>query len=410
VLGQFDWSVDLGRNGPYLMRFEGESELDQKEIQESVPLARYRTMRHVSLCVLLACAMVSGCASITGSDSQGMRVTTLEKSGDEIGGARCRLVNDKGAWMVETPGEVQVRRSNNAISVTCEKEPLPAGHASVPSITRGAMYGNLLFGGVIGIAIDHSSGAGYEYSTHVSVVMGGFTTVTAVPPATNSSTGKAHDRPGDLPEPSGFADFRDVSAVPSPKARAGYQDFLSKPFPRAFAIGEDGGWYASWNRSDSATRAVNICAERAKKNCRLYAYDDVVVWRPGEIAVVAKQGRDAPAPANTSAAVPAAHLFVAPAKTGFAKIEDPLAMPLVDRQGREKYVERYLILKAPKAFAIGPGGEWSYLANDPRSMKTVLERCNGYRKGGCWLYAVDENVVWSDDPAQRTTMERLQPR
>jgi hypothetical protein len=377
-------------------------------------------MRHVAFLVLFTGAAVSGCASITGSDVQGIRVTTLEKSGEEIAGVRCKLANDKGAWAVDTPGEVQVRRSNNAITVSCEKAPLPAGHASVPSITRDAMYGNILFGGLIGAAIDHSSGAAYEYSTHVSVVMGGFNTVTAAPPMTNVRNRMKHDKPGDLPEPSGFADFRDVSAVPSPRARAAYQEWLGKPFPRAFAISEDGRWYASWSRPETAPRALKLCEERTGKSCRLYAYDDVVVWRPGEITVaataapVAAERARKPAPSErkleASPAIPAEHLFVAPSKSGFARIDDPLAMPLVDAQARARYVERYLTLKAPKAFAIGPGGEWSYLANDPRSMKTVLERCNGYRKGGCSLYAVDDTVVWSDDPAQRMTLERLQPR
>lgn len=377
-------------------------------------------MRHVALLVLLTSAAVSGCASITGSDVQSMRVTTLDKAGEEVSGAACKLTNDKGAWTLKSPGEIQVRRSNNAITVNCEKSPLPAGHASVPSITRDAMFGNILFGGLIGVAIDHSSGAAYEYSTHVSVVMGAFTTVTAAPPMTNVRSRMKHDKPGDLPEPSGFADFRDVSAVPSPRARAAYQEWLGKPFPRAFAISEDGRWYASWARAETAPRALKLCEERTRKTCRLYAYDDVVVWRPGEITVVAtpapvpRTAEGAPTPAasvrKTSAgvAMPAEHLFLAPSKSGFAKIDDALAIPLVDAQARARFVERYLTLKAPKAFAIGPSGEWSFLANDPRSMKTVLERCNGYRKGGCSLYAVDENVVWSDDPAQRTTIERLQ--
>lgn len=376
-------------------------------------------MRHVAFAALLACALVSGCASITGSDVQSMRVTTLDKAGEEVSGAACKLTNDKGAWALSSPGEVQVRRSNNAISVTCEKAPLPVGHASVPSITRDAMFGNLLFGGLVGMAIDHSSGAAYEYSTHVSVVMGGFTTVSAAPPVGNVRNRLKHDKQGDLPEASGFADFRDVSAVPSPKARAGYQEWLEKPLPRAFAISENGGFFSSWNRADTAPRAVKLCEERAKSACRLYAYDDVVVWRPGEIKVAAAPadaGGGARKPVQgavtpvASPAVPAEHLFVAPAKSTFAKIDDPLAIPLIDAQARARYVERYLTLKSPKAWAIGPRGEWSYLANDPRSMKTALERCNGARNGGCWLYAVDENVVWNEDPAQRTTIERLRAR
>ena len=47
-----------------------------------------------------------------------MRVTATEASGTEVPGASCRLTNDKGAWNVLTPGEVTVRRSNNAVTVS----------------------------------------------------------------------------------------------------------------------------------------------------------------------------------------------------------------------------------------------------------------------------------------------------
>jgi hypothetical protein len=374
-------------------------------------------------CVLL----VSGCASMSGGETQAMRVTATEASGEEVPGASCRLTNDKGAWNVRTPGEVQVRRSNNAITVSCDKKPLATGHASVPSMTRDAMYGNLLFGGLIGIAIDHSSGAGYEYSPHVNVVMGTFTTVVASPPDAGGKRVQ-HDGRGNLPEASGFADYREVTAVPSPRARSAYQAFLGRKFPRAFVLNEHGTWQITSGGSDAVPRALRLCAERHQV-CRLYAYDDVVVWRAEDSVAIASAApapkpaaaqkpapRRAPAPAESTVIttsankIPADHIFVAPTDTGFAKLSDPYALPFVDAGARERYQQRYLILRAPKAFAIGARGQWQYLANDPRSMKTILERCEASNKGTCWLYAVDDRVVWSEDSEKRISIDKLQLR
>jgi hypothetical protein len=380
-------------------------------------------MRSLPLLVIACTLFASGCASMSAGETQALHVTATQASGDDVPGAKCRLSNDKGAWNVETPGEVHVRRSNNALSVSCEKKLLPAGNATVPSITRDAMYGNLLFGGLIGLAIDHSSGAGYEYSPHVNVVMGSFTTVVAGPPAANDKPGK-HDTMGNLPEASGFADFRDVTAVPTPRARSAYQEFLGRRFPRAFVLSENGGWRVASGRGDAVARALSLCAERHLR-CRLYAYDDVVVWRAEDSAAIAAAPQAAgahktelppavPPESTTKSAgadsAPKEHLFVTPADTGFAKLSDSLALPFVDAAARERYQQRYLTLKAPKAFAIGARGQWQYLANDPRTMKTILERCNASNKGSCWLYAVDDQVVWSDDPDKRVSIDKLKPR
>ena len=290
------------------------------------------------------------------------------------------------------------------------------------------MYGNLLFGGLIGIAIDHSSGAGYEYSPHASIVMGSFSTIVSAPPSPPSGKNRiAHEQQRDLPEPSGFADYRDVTAVPITKARSAYQDFLTKRYPRAFALGNAGGNWASGS-ANAVARAMSACVKRFGE-CRLYAYDDVVVWRAEDSIAIASAPvtaqaatvqraapRRAPAPAEstviTSSAnrIPAEHIFEVPAASGFAKLADPYALPFVDVTARERFQQRYLILRSPKAFAIGARGQWQYLANDPRSMKTILERCEASNKGTCWLYAVDDRVVWSEDPEKRISIDKLKLR
>lgn len=88
---------------------------------------------------------------------------------------------------------------------------------------------------------------------------------------------------------SGFASIDDVDAIPylNDRGRKGYQDWLRRPTPRAFAIADDGHWYATWGRpadpdlpADAGERALQQCARNAGRNCKLYAVNGAVVWRP----------------------------------------------------------------------------------------------------------------------------------
>ena len=53
------------------------------------------------------------------------------------------------------------------------------------SVTKGAMFGNIILGGGIGAIVDHNSGAAYEYPAFFQVIMGGFS---KVDPSKNQAT------------------------------------------------------------------------------------------------------------------------------------------------------------------------------------------------------------------------------
>ena len=89
-----------------------------------------------------------------------------------MAGANCKLMNDKGAWFIDTPGSTTIRRSYEDLGVRCEKESHEPGTALVKSATKGMAYGNLLFGGVIGAGVDIGTGAAFDYPPLVTVVMG----------------------------------------------------------------------------------------------------------------------------------------------------------------------------------------------------------------------------------------------
>lgn len=125
----------------------------------------------ILLVVLTAAALLSGCASVTGSTTQSVSVQTREMEIGELRGAVCELANSKGRWFVTTPGSVMIHRSNDDMQVYCSKAGYETGRTSVVSATKAEMFGNILVGGVIGAVIDHNSGSGYEYPGFIQVLM-----------------------------------------------------------------------------------------------------------------------------------------------------------------------------------------------------------------------------------------------
>ena len=100
------------------------------------------------------------------------------------------------------------------------------------------------------------------------------------------------------------------------------------------------------------------------------------------------------------------HRYAIPPASGFARFDDVAAVPLSEKR-RERY-GHYLGLSSPKAFAITEKGGWYFASADSGAMRSALEHC-AKANVKCWLYAVDERVVWRADVAARIDSARLQP-
>src|SRR5688572_27264657 len=103
----------------------------------------------VNAAVLAGVAVIlfgSGCASITGSTAQTISMQTRDKAGKDVVGASCEMTNDKGRWLVQTPGTTTIVRSNEDMQVLCNKAGHDAGRGSIVSATKGAIWGNILVG------------------------------------------------------------------------------------------------------------------------------------------------------------------------------------------------------------------------------------------------------------------------
>jgi hypothetical protein len=376
----------------------------------------------LTICAFAFAALASGCASVSGGNVQSMIVTAAEKGGRDLPGADCTLSNNKGSWRVKTPGETTIVRSNTAMTVKCEKEAQPVGIATVESATRAAMYGNILIGGVVGAAIDHTSGAAYEYPVTVRVVMGDVIAIAPPKPPNEATAGrhapKVHDKQFDLPAATGFANAADVNAVPSEAARLAYGDWLQKPPPRAFVLSSDGRPFWAFNTSAAVQRAMDRCGER-HTGCRLYAYDDVVVWK-ATYALETPRARKEAAPQRTVAATATAETPVriaadsnkevlqpAPVASGYAALNDIGKLPTINPKLRAAY-ETFLTRPLPRAFALSEnGGWWASWGTKPKDPNAsidpsvrVIPDCEKYHQRRCTVYAINEVVVYKPEQKQ----------
>jgi len=118
--------------------------------------------------VVKALALSTGaCATVVEGTSQEISVSTTPP------GASCDFLRN-GALIgavPSTPGIVTVSKEQASITVTCEKEGHLAASEVLSAEFGGTTLGNILLGGVIGVAIDAASGANNKYPDSVSLAL-----------------------------------------------------------------------------------------------------------------------------------------------------------------------------------------------------------------------------------------------
>jgi hypothetical protein len=92
------------------------------------------------------------------------------------------------------------------------------------------------------------------------------------------------------------------------------------------------------------------------------------------------------------------HTLPVPAKSGYAELTNLDAVPSTSA-GKDRYAH-FLTLPKPRAFVFLDDGTWRFWSDDADAMTKALDDCarTGRR---CWLYAVDDNVVWNADEGRR---------
>lgn len=86
-----------------------------------------------------------------------------------------------------------------------------------------------------------------------------------------------------------------------------------------------------------------------------------------------------------------------PRSSNFAAIDDSSKVPLLSQAGLAEY-QRFLASGLPRAFAISTDhGSWAWNAGAFDSMAMALRRCVDRAHLICRLYAVDDDVVWTEN-------------
>jgi hypothetical protein len=117
--------------------------------------------------LLLLVMLTSGCATLTKGGSQTVTVDT------DPSGATCTLMRDAKlvAIVNPTPGSVPVEKAQGTVAVACRKQGYLEAAGNLASEFQAMTFGNILFGGIIGIAVDAASGAMHQYPDSVTITL-----------------------------------------------------------------------------------------------------------------------------------------------------------------------------------------------------------------------------------------------
>ncbi len=157
-----------------------------------------RIVRHVILpSVLSWCFLLAGCASIVTGENQSVYVASSPSSA---------LVTLNGKQAGNTPVTLSLRRKSTEAIVGIELDGFERQDIALNRKINGWVWGNIMFGGIIGLVIDMSSGAMYTYKLPENE-------------ATAAMSARAEGGPESSPEgsPEGIDIWIDVVLKPDPK-------------------------------------------------------------------------------------------------------------------------------------------------------------------------------------------------
>lgn len=128
-------------------------------------------MEQIKRVAVLASALVGltggGCATLVRGSSQSVTINTYPPR------ATCALSREGNTIAVvnPTPGTVNVEKDKDAINVVCKKAGYLDNAGTITSEFQEMTFGNIIFGGLIGVAVDAGSGAMHQYTPLISITL-----------------------------------------------------------------------------------------------------------------------------------------------------------------------------------------------------------------------------------------------
>jgi hypothetical protein len=113
----------------------------------------------------LLTGLVTGCATITTGTSQSILVDSNPE------GAICRFSrSDREVGVVNpTPGMLLINKSGEPLTLICIKDGFYPNSGVLKANMEPMGWGNILVGGLVGIAVDSASGANSKYDASIKV-------------------------------------------------------------------------------------------------------------------------------------------------------------------------------------------------------------------------------------------------
>lgn len=108
---------------------------------------------------------LASCASIVSDNDSTTYIQTEPET------ARCELHGQDFVRVVNTPDSIQLPAEAAPITIACKAEGYKTTTANLDTSMDGWIVGNLLFGRVIGLAVDAARGAGQKYPAQVMVAL-----------------------------------------------------------------------------------------------------------------------------------------------------------------------------------------------------------------------------------------------
>ncbi|WP_205736676.1 hypothetical protein [Acidovorax cavernicola] len=109
---------------------------------------------------------------MTHGTTQNVKVETLSPEGKVVDGARCRVSNDRMDAVVRSGLTLPVRRSGDNLNIECTQPGQPPARGQAISRANVGLVGNVMIGGLIGVAIDSGTGAGFNYPNWIQLIFG----------------------------------------------------------------------------------------------------------------------------------------------------------------------------------------------------------------------------------------------
>jgi len=115
-----------------------------------------REMSRPHVVLIVAVLAGSGCATMISGKTQ-----TISVASDPSG---AQVTAQPGGFRATTPGALTLKRLASGYRLRFEKEGYASVDVRLRSSTNGWVWGNLLIGGLIGIAVDYGNGSAYVMS------------------------------------------------------------------------------------------------------------------------------------------------------------------------------------------------------------------------------------------------------